>query len=405
MAEIQRLARRYADTAQAITRATSALQQIHGSATAWNSDAGRAFRERTITVADAIGAARDRYEETAEALATYARTLDGLQTEADLALARAKRAEEAQRTASRARERNASLPAPDPAVDGRAQEELVTTGAAIRTADAELADLEDSWRSAGQVAADAIEEISTANGLADDSWDDVLHVVAGVTALAGELSAAFGVMALVCSVIPGLQALAAVLGGLALVTCAVSLAGNVTLYANDCATLSDVIWDTVGVLSFGAGRAFALAGRAMTTGTRGLARSSYIGHLQSTGITRAAARSSARAAGVPAPGTAASALASRARNPYGWLPTRGEWAAAYRPSRLVQDAVPGPAPFIHPATMQAPEVAAGVDRANRANAVADVVEAVDAVVGAPQDLGTVEAWSAERQPATPVAAR
>ncbi|MGY2004006.1 hypothetical protein [Blastococcus sp. SYSU DS1024] len=394
-AAIARLARRYADTAAAITTAARALRTIHDSATTWNSDAGRAFRERTAEVAGTIEQALDRYEGTAEALAAYARTLDDVQAGADTVLARAKRAEDARDAAWRARERAATQPEPDPVAERRAHDDAAAATAGIRAADEELAALEAEWRAAGDAAADAIDDVLGANDhLADGFWDDVLDVVAVVTGWAGKLSAVFGLVAFFLLTIPGLQPFAAAFAGLAFVTGAVSLVGNSVLHVAGRAELSAVLWDAVGVLAFGAGRAFALAGRAVATGTRGLAFPSLVRHLRASGMTRREAQRAARDQGVPAPGPAAGALASRARDPRGWLPTRAEWAEAYRPSGLLRDPVAGPPPFIHPQTTAAPQVATGLARAARAeggtllsNAVG-TVPAANAFAGAGGEAGS-----------------
>ncbi|WP_456598740.1 hypothetical protein [Blastococcus sp. SYSU DS0616] len=359
-AAIARLARRYADTAAAITTAARALRTIHDSATTWESDAGRAFRERTAEVAGTIEQALDRYEGTAEALAAYARTLDDVQAGADTVLARAQRAEDARDAAWRARERAATLPEPDPVAERRAHDDAAAATAGIRAADEELAALEAEWQAAGNAAADAIDDVLGASDhLADSFWDDVLDVVAVVTGWAGKLSAVFGLVALFLLAIPGLQPFAAAFAGLAFVTGAVSLAGNTVLHAAGRAELSDMLWDAVGVLTFGVGRAFALAGRAVATGTRGLARPSLVQHLRASGMTRRQARQAVRDQGVPAGGSVPGALTSRARRPSGWVPTRGEWAEAYRPSGLFRDVTSGRSPTVHPATTAAPVVRTG----------------------------------------------
>ncbi|MGY1834519.1 hypothetical protein ACI79P_05335 [Blastococcus sp. SYSU DS0510] len=379
-AAIARLAQRYADTAVAITTAARALREIHDGATAWDSDAGRAFRQRTAEVAGTIEQALARYEGTARALAGYARTLDDVQARADVVLARAKRAEEARDAAWRARERAAAQPEPDPVAERRAHDDAAAATGGIRAADVELEELEAEWCAAGTTAADAIDDVLGADDLADGLWDDVLDVVAAVTGWAGKLSGALGLVALFLGAIPGLQPFAAASAGLAVVAGAVSLVGNTVLLVSGRAELSAVLWDAVGVLTFGAGRAFALAGHAVATGTRGLASPSLIQHLRASGMTRREAQRAV--AVVPAPGRAAAALASRARDPRGWLPTRGEWGQAYRPSGLLRGPVAGPHPFVHPATTAAPQVQAGLARAARANGGTLMANAVGGIPAA-----------------------
>ncbi|MCF6743709.1 hypothetical protein E9529_05350 [Blastococcus sp. KM273128] len=361
--EIARLARRYAGTAEAITTAATALREIHGSTTAWGSDAGRAFRERTAEVAGTIEQALARYEGTAAALDGYARRLEDVQARADVVLARAKEAAEARDAAWRARERAAAQPEPDPVAERRANDDSAAATGVIRAAEEDLAPLEAEWRAAGETAADAIDDVLGADDLADGFWDDVLDVVAVVTRCAGLVSGALGLVAFFLGAIPGLQPFAAPFAALAVLAGAVSLMGNTVLLVSGRAGLDAVLWDLAGVLTFGAGRAFALAGRAVATGTRGLARPSLITHLRGSGMTRLEATRASRVAA--SPGRAA-ALTSRARDPRGWLPTRGEWAEAYRRSGLWRDPVAGPPPVLPPAATAAPQVQAGLSRAARA---------------------------------------
>ncbi|TYP83651.1 WXG100 family type VII secretion target [Blastococcus xanthinilyticus] len=391
---VARLAQRYSDTAEAITTAVTALRAIHDSATVWNSEAGRAFRERTSEVAGTIEQAHARYAATADALATYAGALADVQADAEAVLARARHAQSDRIAADTGRTRNAEQAEPDPVTDSRLADDSAAATARIRAADEELAGIEARWDAVGSTAAAAIEDINSGDPLEDSAWDDFLDLVSTVTEWAGKLSAVLGVIAAYLGAIPGLQAFAAAFAGAALIAGVVSLAGNSLLAVNGRATLSAVLWDVVGVLTFGAGRAFALAGRSVLTGTRGLARPSYIRHLRSDGLSRSAARETVRRQGVPAGGSAAGALAGRARNTTGWVPTRGEWAEAYRPSGLFRDVPTGPAPVIPPQTLAAPEVAAGLRRAEHAQRGADV----SSFIGTVGDGRTLDEWYTESEP-------
>ncbi|MCF6506824.1 hypothetical protein E9549_05300 [Blastococcus sp. MG754426] len=377
---VARLARQYAGTAAAITTAATALREIHGSATVWDSGAGRAFRERTAEVAGTIEQALARYEGTAAALAGYARALEDVQARADVVLARAREAEEARDAAWRARERAAAQPEPDPVAERRAHDDAAAATGGIRAAGEELASLEAEWRAAGETAADAVDDVLGADDLADGFWDDVLDVIAVVTGWAGKVAGALGLAAFLLGAIPGLQPFAAPFAALALAAGAVSLVGNTVLLASGRAGLDAVLWDVAGVLTFGAGRAFALAGRAVATGTRGLARPSLVTHLRGSGMTRREARAASRVAASPGP--AAGALTSRARDPRGWLPTRGEWAEAYRRSGLWRDPVAGPPTFLPTAATAAPQVQTGLSRVARAEGACLLANAAGTVPAA-----------------------
>lgn len=362
-AAIARLAQRYAATAAAINTAATALREIRDSATVWDSEAGRTFRDRTTEVGATIVQARDRYDRTAAALAGYATTLDGIQAEADLVLARAKRAEEARDAAWRARERNAALPEPDTVADGRAHDDAAASTADIHAADEDLRELEDEWRSAGNAAAGAIEEINSRDELRDDVWDDLLDAVGTITEWAGALSAVLGVIAAVLSFIPALQPFAALLAAAALVLGLVSLVGNSVLLAHGRASLGDVLLGVASVVTFGAGRAFVLADHAVRWGARGLAKPAFIQSLRAQGASPRRAEKIARTHRVTGGGRPARANADRAASGSGFWPTRSEWASAYRPSSIHKRSETGRPPVFPADTGRLPEVAAALRRA------------------------------------------
>ncbi|MDK3257882.1 hypothetical protein [Blastococcus capsensis] len=378
-AAIARLAQRYAATAAAISTAASALREIHDSATVWESEAGSAFRDRTTEVGDTIVQARERYDRTATALAGYATTLDGIQAEADLVLARAKRAEEARDAAWRARERNAALSEPDPAADGRAHDDAAAATADIHAAGEALRELEDDWRSAGNAAADAIEQITSGDGLQDDVWDDLLDAVGVITEWAGGLSAALGVLSAFMSLIPVLQPSAAFLAAAALVLGLVSLAGNSVLLVHGRASPRDVLLGVVSVVTFGAGRAFVLAGHAVRQGARGLARPAFIRSMRARGASPRQAERMAREHRVTGGGRPAKATVDRAASGSGFWPTRSEWASAYRPSSIHTPPATGRPPEFPAGTDRIPEIAAALRRARYADTGAGVSDAAGLV--------------------------
>ncbi|CCG04504.1 hypothetical protein [Blastococcus saxobsidens] len=371
-AAIARLAQRYAATAAAISTAATALREIHDSTTVWESEAGRAFRDRTTEVGDTIVQARERYERTAAALAGYATTLDGIQAEADLVLARAKRAEAARDAAWRARERNSALSEADPVAGSRAHDDAAAATADIHAAGADLRELEDEWRSAGNAAADAIEEVNSGDRLEDDVWDDLLDAVRVITGWAGDLSALLGVLSVALSVIPALQPFAALLAAAALVLGLVSLAGSSVLLFHGRAALGDVLLGVVSVVTFGAGRAFVLAGQAVRQGARGLARPAFIRSQRARGASPRQADRIALTGRVTGGGRPAKANTTRAVSGSGCWPTRSEWASAYRPSSIHTPPATGRAPEFPAGTDCLPEVAAALRRARYADTGAQV---------------------------------
>ena len=253
-----------------------------------------------------------------------------MQSRADALLRQAQADDDERRAASRARLQNASTAQPDPHLDSQLHQRETDARGRVDTAGSTLSDLEDEWNAAGNRAAGAIEDVTSADGLDDSWWDDVLDVVSAVTDIAGKLSAVFGVISLICSFVPFLQPLAAVFGALALITGVISLAGHLLLYANGRASLGDVLWDVVGVVSFGAGPGV-LAGR--QGGGHGRARAGQAGadHLAAGGRRHGPAgepASPARAASPAAGGWPSSSPRGRAGPAASW-PTRAEWVEAY----------------------------------------------------------------------------
>jgi hypothetical protein len=266
---IAELARRYADTAAAIDEASRSLRHIHNSATAWDSDAGRLFRDRTSDTAGTIERAFRRYEQTAVALSRYADELTDVQSRADALLRQAQQDDDEARAAGHARSQNAAATMPDPALDAQLAGREVNAAGRVAQARLSLGRLEEEWDAAGRRAASALEDITSADGLDDSWWDDVLDVVSIITDLAGYLCTWLGVIALVCACIPGLEEFAPVFAAASLITGAVALAGHALLYTDDRATTGQVLMDAAGLLTFGVGRALRVADEVVATGTRG----------------------------------------------------------------------------------------------------------------------------------------
>lgn len=304
--EVRQLAKRFAATAEAIQTAVTALNKIHDSSTAWESKAGREFKARTRETADTIGKAYKRYDEASGALYTYATDLEIAQDDADALLREAQNAKEGMDDAKKK----------DPEADtGDAEGD-------IEDLKRRLDPVENNWNDAGNKAAGTIEDVIGDDGLKDGFWDNFKGFVSDLTDIMGKLSAIFGVLALICSVIPFLQPFAALFGALAFITGLISLAGNIFLMANGMATLEDVLWDMVGVVSFGAGRAFSMAARGMVKAARGLAKPALIQSLRAGGKSARQAKRIARQRGITGGGREAKA----AKNAY----NRGE--ISWRPS-------------------------------------------------------------------------
>lgn len=322
--EVRRLAQRFADTATAIRTAVDTLNEIHDSGTVWESEAGREFKTKTRDTADTIDKAFRRYDEASGALSTYATKLEQVQGDADNLLTRARQAQQDLEDAER------SLGQAEPEQQSGREGDVADAEGSVAALQRDLEPIRQDWDDAGKQAADAIDDVVGDDGLKDGFWDNFLGFVEDLTELMGKLSAIFGVLALICTFVPFLQPFAALFGALAFVTGLISLAGNLLLLANGRATLGDVLWDLVGVVSFGAGRAFQLGARTMVKVARGLAKPAFIQVLRRGGTSFRQAKRIARARSITGGGREAKQL-SRAyrRGEVSWLPKGAQWRTAF----------------------------------------------------------------------------
>jgi hypothetical protein len=266
------LARRYADTAAAIAAAADSLRKladVHG----WDSTCGRTFRKTAVTVADTVTKAHQRYAETAQALAAYTPRLDEAQADADSALAVGTGAL-ADRDAA---QRRADASAPDAAPDHdqhpahvRAAEEAEGRR---RAAIARMEAAEQARDDAANAAARRIENVSKHDGLKDSFWDNFSHVLEAIANIAGAIASVAGILSLLVGWIPVIgQALAGVLGTIALLATAVSFVCHLALYIGGKGSVGDVLMDAFSLATFGIGRGMTSVARGSKAAARTLAR-------------------------------------------------------------------------------------------------------------------------------------
>lgn len=262
---LQKLADRCADTAAAMERGAWALRTVHDSSTTWESDAGRAFQQRTVEVATALGRAQPRYAATALALTHYRVWLQQLQDEADTILSRAWLAHDESRSADYAR-----WVASDPAAKLYWGERAEQAEAELRRADRSLDVVETSWHRAGQQAAEALEEATDADGLDDSLRERVvdagLDVVADLSKEAATASAVLGVASVVLLAVTAVVPLAGavlvpaagVLGSASFALGGLAIAGGAVLVVAGRKTAGElffeILWAGVGRVVPGLGR-------------------------------------------------------------------------------------------------------------------------------------------------------
>lgn len=246
------LADRYLGTAEAADRAYGGLEAVVTSRPAWRSLAGLEFSWQVNKMSWALKGVGPRYLAMGQALHRYARELQDVQDDADAVLVRAQRAHDEREAADRAwRSQD------DPALRQLHAERAEAAQRRLDDADRRLQELEGRWWRIGAAAADAIEEVTSADGL-DDSRFDLLGVVESVSDAAATLSVALAGAALVAAVVPGGQPIAAALGVASAVSGVTAVVGQGVLVTQDRATteefLTGLAGTLVGLASAGVGR-------------------------------------------------------------------------------------------------------------------------------------------------------
>ncbi|KAB1147734.1 hypothetical protein F7R91_11655 [Streptomyces luteolifulvus] len=261
--DLNALARRFTATAKTIKDTADALRRV-GNQESWDSDAGREFAGKASETAKTVSKAHDRYEVAGEALKKYYTDLETIQDEADGLLGRAE-AKAGELATAKSRADN-----PSKGTDRDAQDKLDGKVTQLQEGldglQGKLAGLKERHKSAGDTAAKSIESIVESDGL-NDSWlDDLRDTLELISNLAGAISAVCGVMALLVGWIPVIgQAIAGVLGTIALVMTVVSLICHTLLLINGDGSWKDVAMDVLGLATFGIGRVFSAGAKLAAT--------------------------------------------------------------------------------------------------------------------------------------------
>lgn len=236
---------RLQNTAQAIQ---DAYDDIHGVAgetqsLADDSDAISSFQDVADDVADKLIKAQPRYETAASALKDYYWELVEAQSLSLEALHAAEDAELARTTEMAAEE------PPGPFEDTPATQAMTAALNKLHQA----VKMRDE---AAEAAASKIENTIEHDDVKDSIWDNL----SGLADILSTISAVLGVLALVVNVIPVIgQALSAALGAAALILGAIALVIHLGAAIDNGEGWDKVVFDAVGVLTFGVGRA-AMAG-------------------------------------------------------------------------------------------------------------------------------------------------
>jgi hypothetical protein len=267
----------YLDVAEAIDRTAAKMAALDSDGAV--SQALDALVEQKKNVVDDVRKAHGRYQQTGQALVTYASALEQAQSDADAALARARTAAGDHDDAERSRRHYLSLS--DDATDatekvqyrnlatqheGNAQQASSQVTAAQNDVQAASGDRDR----AAETAKDDIQDFISHDGLKDGWWDNWgSKVVSAITDVAGWVSTIAGVLALAVCWIPVVgQAAAAVLLTVSAVAAAVEAIGNIVLAATGDRSWTDAIIAVAGaaLACVGLGGTARIAARAITKG-------------------------------------------------------------------------------------------------------------------------------------------
>lgn len=268
------LARRYHDTAQAISDQAARLKSLQsGTSGQWVGKSGDVFRQHAGDLADRITKAHSRYQAAGDALATFARDMTGHQNDADRALAKAQSAQSTMQSNAPGPPRAPDAPPLTPA-EATAEHKRST---AYDTASGDLT----SAISAAQGAKTAYDNLASRvanqlhgaiqhDGVHDSWWDKAAGWVESAVKIIGIVITVLAVIALVIvtfgAAVPFLIT-AAIIG-----LSALSLVADIALAATHKGSWTAVVFDAIGLVTagFGAG-AGRIAEGAQVIGARAMA--------------------------------------------------------------------------------------------------------------------------------------
>lgn len=228
------------------------------------SEAIDAFTEKAQDVADKLNKAKPRYEVAAKAMKSYYYALDDAQAHSVSALHDAENAQSDQSSAESSEDGSQ----PGPTEPGFENSPLGLANQALKDAKAKLEKaIGDRDGSAEQAKKDIHNKIED-DEVKDSFWDNM----SGFADLLSNISTVLGVLALVVNFIPVIgQALSVLLGALALITGALALILHLGAALDNGEGWDAVIFDAIGVATFGIGRAFNAGAKGLSMASRTMA--------------------------------------------------------------------------------------------------------------------------------------
>ncbi|MFV8186137.1 hypothetical protein [Streptomyces sp. AF1B] len=278
--EVARLGKRIADTAKLIEEQAGKLNNLVDG-NGWDSDAGRAFRDRTHDTVGLLTKTHKRYAAAASALGSsvpYGPVTDGMRENWAVALNHAqslvrtalKKAQAADADGSRYQKQLDQHPGPDEHPDKqKLKRQKEAADGDLEAAKRDLRHALNYRDTQAGYAATAIREAIDHDGLKDPKhhwWDNWKDWVAKIGHWAGAIAGVLCVLALVLSWVP---VLGEVLGALALIASVVALVCDTVSALDGKGTWLDVAIDAIGVLSFGAGRILGTTAKEAAIAARG----------------------------------------------------------------------------------------------------------------------------------------
>lgn len=268
--EIEWAGRRYVGVASAIEDAAAALQRIAEGTAGNESDAVDELSDKARDVAKSIRKAHGRYRDTGNALLRYATALKHAESRSLRAHQRGTDAADDLRRAEHAWDNRppdepGAPPARDPRIEPR--QRLEAARSEVRAA---IDDRDDAAERAKGSIHDVIDNDSVKDGFWDNHGSKIARWVSDTF---GKLAMMAGIAALLVGWIPIIgQALAAVLGTIALIATAIALVADLTLMAMGEGDWLDIAFGVLSLATFGLGKVAGVAAKSSIKGLGGARR-------------------------------------------------------------------------------------------------------------------------------------
>lgn len=364
--EVAKLGRDLRKTAESIKKQADEIKAL-SSVEAWKSKAAEEFRNEAEEAEGKLRKAYKRYDAAADALGEkvleggcfteYASELHRAQTMADKALRDAQQADGENKSANGAIDKLPKGTDDEDPSRKKLEKQQEAAASALERAKKDLEAAKDVRDEAAARARGAIRHAIDHDGLKDGTWDkfkDWVHDNAGwiswVVDKLGWVATICGTLALFVGWIPVIgQALAGVLGSIALAATVLSLVGHTLLALAGEGSWFDVATDLIGIATMGIGRGAMAGAKGAMNAAKSSARSAaYKKFMEgAAGKTGAALKKAESEAWKKANQLSGGALRGKAgaeamaTAPKGWNPGAGRLAEAFSPKAIGKEWLDG----------------------------------------------------------------